>query len=229
MTPRIILIKRIFTLTIILSISAVTGLAVPPDPDAAERWKADGTYNTRINIWKDYLKRSGLAFEDRVPLNLQDAKERYRAAQADGIDTVRLPVILVEFSDHLAGGQAVAGTAAQFDSILFSVGNVNPTGSMTDYYLENSYGTFFVTGDIYGWYTMPQTYSWYVGSDYGLSRGSRLAYDAVTIANGDINFADYDRNNDGYCDGLIVIHAGLGAEQGGNNIWSHRGWVDFSP
>jgi len=224
-----ILLKWIFTLAIILILSAVNGLAVPPDPDAAEKWKADGTFDARINIWKDYLKHSGLSVEDRAPLNLLDAKQRYRVAQADGVDTVRLAVILVEFTDHLASGQAVSGTAAQFDSILFSAGNVNPTGSMTDYYLENSYGAFFVTGDVYGWYTMPQTYSWYVSNDYGLSSGSRLAYDAVTIANDSINFADYDYDNDGYCDGLIIIHAGLGAEQGGNDIWSHRGWVYSTP
>ncbi|MCK4606981.1 MAG: M6 family metalloprotease domain-containing protein, partial [candidate division Zixibacteria bacterium] len=100
----------------------------------------------------------------------------------------------------------------------------NPTGSMTDYYFETSYGTFHVTGDVIGWYRMSKNYSYYVGSDDGLTNGRVLAKDALVAAYMDgVDFSVYDQNNDGLCDGLIIIHAGPGAETGMYGIWSHKG------
>jgi len=200
--------------------------AVPPSPEAVERWKAEGTFESNIAGWQNFKQQYSRTYKEYLETNRELYKTRFLTGQADLPDTLRLPVIVIEFTDHPADGQAVGGTPAQFDSILFSTGNFNPTGSMTDFYLENSYGSFYVTGKIHGWYTMPQTYSWYVADDYGLSRSETLATDAVMAADNDIDFADYDADNDGVCDGVIIIHSGPGAEQyGAGHIWSHRAWI----
>ncbi|MDD3731769.1 MAG: M6 family metalloprotease domain-containing protein [candidate division Zixibacteria bacterium] len=203
--------------------------SVPPDPQFMEKWKATGIFEEKVKIWKEFINKREQTLKERPLQFNKKNRPGYQTLFAGDIDTLNLPVILVEFTDHLASGQAVSGTAQQFDSILFSVGNLNPTGSMTDYFLENAYGSFFIKGDVYGWYTMPQTYKWYVSVDYGLSRSGQLALDALLAARADINFAQYDYDEDGYCDGLIIIHAGQGAEQGGNDIWSHQSWLPSSP
>ncbi len=94
---------------------------------------------------------------------------------------------------------------------------------MTDYYLENSYDRFYIKGDIFGWYRMDSTYEWYVSDDDGLTRGRYLAADAVDAAEADgVDFSEYDHDDDDYCDGVIVIHSGRGAEEGVYGIWSHK-------
>lgn len=203
--------------------------SVPPDPQFMEKWKAAGIFDEKVNIWKEFVNKREQTLKERPVRFNKKSRLGYQTLFADNIDTLNLPVILVEFTDHLASDQTVSGTAQMFDSILFSVGNLNPTGSMTDYFLENACGSFFIKGDVYGWYTMPQTYKWYVSVDYGLSRSGQMALDALLAARADINFADYDYDEDGYCDGLIIIHAGLGAEQGGNDIWSHQSWLPSAP
>jgi M6 family metalloprotease-like protein len=173
--------------------------------------------------------------------------DKFRASMAlgtDAVDTIRVCVLLVDFPDFRynsstypipTGGtlncQAV-GTPAMFDSLLFSVRGqdavYNPTGSMTDYYLENSYGQYFVQGDVHGWFTAPQNYSYYVGSTDGIGNGPILARDAVLAADAaDVNFAPYG-NGGTSVPAVIIIHAGPGAEQGAYGIWSHRSSMSSS-
>jgi len=39
---------------------------------------------------------------------------------------------------------------------------------MNAYYLEVSFGQVSVSGKVYGWYTLPQPWSYYVNSEYPL-------------------------------------------------------------
>lgn len=206
--------------------------AVAPTEEAIKKWIAEGVWEQKLANWKAFKKAGGGAPEKHSVFN----KEKHRQNLALGIettDTVNVIVILVDFVDWPYDSQSVAGTPEQFDSILFSDREIdtifNPTGSMTDYYLETSYGEFYIKGDVYGWYRMDNTYEWYVGSDDGLTNGRFLAADAVDAAEDDgVDFSNYDHDNDLRCDGVIIIHAGRGAEeQGVYGIWSHK-W-EISP
>jgi len=153
---------------------------------------------------------------------------------AAGVDTLHVLVLLVDFDDNPYTGGKVAAEAADFDSILFSDGGTNPTGSMTEYYVENSYGSMVIIGDVRGWYRMPETYSYYVNEDAGIgmvypknSRG--LVYDAVNVADAaGIDFSVYDTYGDsgpdGEIDGFLVVHAGPGYERTGDysDMQSHK-------
>jgi len=159
-------------------------------------------------------------------------------ASAEGEQvTYRTCVILVEFPDfrHDDDGYDIPGggfqpsrittTPAMFDSLLFSQRGIdpvsNPTGSMTEFYLENSYGEYLITGDIHGWYTMPHTYDWYVGVDDGMTGGAYLAVDAVDAAEAaGVDFSLYATG--GSVPGVTIVHAGPGAESGAYGVWSHR-------
>ncbi|OGU77432.1 MAG: hypothetical protein A2V93_09610 [Ignavibacteria bacterium RBG_16_34_14] len=104
----------------------------------------------------------------------------------------------------------------------------NPTGTITDFYSEISYNQLRFTGTCSGWYNMPRTLEQYVGNNNGLGTqgGPRFVLDIVMIADSTLNFADYiqyyDAQNKPHIGFLAVVHAGAGAEQGANNIWSHR-------
>ena len=111
-------------------------------------------------------------------------------------------------------------TREQFQNQIY---DNNPTGTMVEYYREISYGQLELTGQTYGWYRTPQTESTYVGTNNGLNGGgARFTRDLVVLADEDIDYSQYDNDNDGYVDVVMIVHTGAGAETGANNIWSHR-------
>jgi len=162
-------------------------------------------------------------------------------------------VILIDFSDYpwdfqgdtLFPNSDTLYTKAHFDSMLFSLGTYKDpnsassyTGSMRDYYQENSYGQFDVGGVITVWYTAPDTFNFYCNTDgipgtdddYGFgsypNNVQRLVEDAIAAADPDVDFSQFDNDKDGWVDALFVVHAGPGAEaipypEGCNYIWSH--------
>lgn len=106
-------------------------------------------------------------------------------------------------------------------------GNTN-SGSIKEYYLWVSKGQMNLIIDVYGWFTAPHDYSYYVNNYYGLGSYPRnvqkLVEDVIEIADNDIDFSKYDNDKDGYIDLLLIVHAGSGAEFSGNknDIWSHK-------
>lgn len=213
---------------LLVLISYISAIAVMITPEAREIMKQAGKLEAYIDLVKD-AKLRGVNAPDEIK-----SKGRL-AAGKDDVDTLHVLVLLVEFTDNLHTAGDVAAMAADFDSILFSMDGGNPTGSMTDYYLENSYGKFLIRGEVHGWYLMPRPYSFYVDGQGGTGdiypRNTRgLAYDAVKVADSlGLNFAPFDTYGnaggpDGEIDGLLIIHAGPGLEQTGNenDIHSHK-------
>jgi len=150
---------------------------------------------------------------------------------ANGVTTMKVVVILVDFSDKPASAGSNTTDTASFRDLLFSSNPSSPR-SLTDFYVENSYGKLVVEGGVYGWYRMPRPYSEYVGSNYGLQGTSpnaqTLVMDALTAADPTINFADYENSSFGI-DAVFIVHAGKGAEEGGDStcLWSHQSSTSY--
>ena len=127
--------------------------------------------------------------------------------------------------------KAMIKTMSQFEGLMNQLGYTgNGTGSVRDFFKETSYNKFDLIVTLCGIYTAPQSESYYAGSG-GTDNCQALARWAAqqVAAEPDINFADYDSNNDGKVDGFHFIFAGKGQEAGGGSgtIWSHK-W-QFSP
>lgn len=109
---------------------------------------------------------------------------------------------------------------------LMNEEDYNGTGSFRDYYKAVSNNQLDVQVDVAGWYTASNNFQYYGKSqnDYG-DRVRQLVAQAVDSADADgIDFSQYDNDNDGEVDGIFVVHAGLGAEEGSQTqyVWSHR-------
>jgi immune inhibitor A len=135
-------------------------------------------------------------------------------------------VLLVDFSDNQG-----SRPASDFQDMLFSQGT-HPTGSLRDFYKENSYGQLDVDGQVIGWLRLPQLYSFYVNGDNGggsyPNNAQKMVEDALNLAAQQVDFRQFDTDGDNFLDGLFVVHAGDGAEADPNptsrakKIWSHQ-------
>jgi len=142
---------------------------------------------------------------------------------AVSVDTVNAPVLMGRYSNSVG-----VHSAQVFQQLLFD--GPNATGTMTDFYLENSYGKLFMTGNCYGWFPTPRTFDYYVHD--GGSRNAGLVYggpdftiDLLVEADKTVDFSKYVKYVDGegaHVPQLAIIHTGSDAATGGDNIWSHR-------
>lgn len=148
--------------------------------------------------------------------------------------TMNVPVLLGYFSNQSAPASPI--TQAQLQAQFF--GN-NPSGSVSDYYSEVSYGQFTIGGTVAAWTQVSQINSFYAGTTQGLQPGNARTGDFIKelldARDGGINFAQYDNDgpdglpnsgdDDGFVDVLCVVHSFRGAECGlTSNIQSHA-WV----
>jgi M6 family metalloprotease-like protein len=125
------------------------------------------------------------------------------------LGVVRVLVIAVAFSDVKP-----TTTIAELKREWF--------GTVPTYFSEASYGKLRIQGDIYGWYTLPNTLVHY-GRDCkaindadcsGTNQSWKIANDTVLLAQKDANFANYDY--------FVFVHSGAGQETSSlkNDIWS---------
>ncbi|MCP4568779.1 MAG: M6 family metalloprotease domain-containing protein, partial [FCB group bacterium] len=194
--------------------------AVPPTEEVIQKLKDEGRFDRYV---ESMIQARAKGVNNLPPTLDKDGRSLTQSPD----QTFRVLIILIDFPDKSYTGGYASGTTADFDSLLFSYG-INSTGSMTEYYLENSYGDFEVVGDVAGWYTAANNASYYTNYCDG-SRGmgsypnnsQKLIEEAVDAADASVDFSDYDNNNDGYVDGLFVVHAGTGYEDSGNDCEIH--------
>ncbi len=170
--------------------------------------------------------------------------DRAEPLRATATRQYRALVILLQFPPDPAIpldpgmlADTLAHPPAAYDSILFSVGTLL-SGSFRDYYREISRDAFDVDGVVTRWYTAPHPYSYYTDSQSGLGsppmNAQQMARDAAALADADYDFRQFDNDgpdgvpssgdDDGFVDGLFVVHAGPGAEETArpSDIASHK-------
>ncbi|MBQ7462871.1 MAG: hypothetical protein IJS63_11645, partial [Bacteroidaceae bacterium] len=95
------------------------------------------------------------------------------------------------------------------------------TGSIRDYFRDNSNGIFVPTFDVVGPVKIDRS-QYYAN---GTRNGPQLIIDACTAADSQVNFKDYDVDDDGMVDMVYVIFAGLSSYVQGNDsrlLWPHQ-------
>ena len=163
----------------------------------------------------------------------QSAKARARRAarrQIHGFPSFtgkkRGLLILVEFSNSKFNSEH---DIAFYEKVANKVGFTSKegfSGSVHDYFLDQSNGLFDLTFDVVGPVKLKHDYSYYGQNDgdgYDMRPGEMIA-EAVQAADQWVNYADYDWNGNGQVDMVMVIYAGKGEADGGdaNTIWPHE-------
>ncbi|HEV7282593.1 MAG TPA: M6 family metalloprotease domain-containing protein [Pirellulaceae bacterium] len=225
--------KSLAIVAILLGVAAAPLIAAPPRPGEIEKYKQDGSYEQRLEFQKS------LGNDQYHPALVERAKANIRRAalEADGVPpatiarmvpappgspgmpslgTNKIPAILIEFSDLQ---HSAVNSQAYIDDVLFDDGVAAnyPFDSLKSYYERSSFGKLTIEGNTLGWYrtaypraNVPET----AAGREGLIGEAIRAYDAAGH-----DFAQYDNNNDGEIDYLLVVYAGP------NNGWGNFWWA----
>ncbi len=200
-------------------------LPMPLHPDMVEELRATGELAKVAQAWKDFNARAVF-----LSLPIPAAP----VTSGSGI------AILVDFADNKA--DTLHHPPAAYDTLLFSEG-IWPTGSMKDFYIENSYGQFEFSGEPSPhpssgrtWHRLAGSYD-YWSENHGFDHSQEMAKEAVKVADPYVDFARFDNDgpdgipnsgdDDGAIDALYVVHAGPGYEENHcGKIWSHM-WSTY--
>ncbi len=148
-------------------------------------------------------------------------------AQREWIGDAHLLVILIQFPDYPADSNH---DVAYYEELLFERDN----GSMWDFFNENSYGQFNISGTIVPqWLNASENMSYYGEYEFQNSESEgnaqTLVREAVALAQPFVNYSHFDRDDDENLDHLIIVHSGPtdesnggGGPAGDDAIWSHR-------
>ena len=132
--------------------------------------------------------------------------------------------ILIDFPDR-----PFTKSKADFEN-MWNQTNYNVEGSygsVNDFYVENSYGHMSVTATVVGPYRAKNNSSYYKthGSDsISKSNVRDLVKEAIKAAKDDIQFKNFDVNEDKFVDAIHIVFAGY-AEDWNDHIgliWSHK-------
>lgn len=101
------------------------------------------------------------------------------------------------------------------------------TGSVRDYFLDQSNGLFDITYDVFGPMTLKNNRSYY-GENYPDEDGDdrapeEMAEEAVEFYKSQIDYSRYDYDGDGCIDNIFIVYAGEGEASYGpaESVWPH--------
>ena len=144
------------------------------------------------------------------------------------VSTAKYLVILVNFSDNVFSvANPQKRYSEQFNGANYTTDGA--TGSVKQYFKDNSMGNFDPTFDVIGPVTLSKPMAYYGGNDASDNdlHPEEMVFEACQLIENQVNFADYDLNNDGVVDNVYVIYAGYGEASGApaNTIWPHASEV----
>ena len=243
-------------LTAMLSVVAALTWAVPARPG---NWRVlvldDGTEvaaqlvgDELFHCWQTaegrcYVARDGHYVEVEPQLMARKWQQRSRDRMARGREKSALRrrvytgnrrgvVILVDFPNlHFGKGHDLPYYQQVFNQQGFT-NDEGYVGSVSDYFLAQSYGQFHLTFDVVGPVTMPKNYAYY-------GRDSRNDPDDIDQQLGELialaceqtldslDLSQYDWDEDGEVDQVLIIYAGKGQADGGSDdtIWPQEWYL----
>ena len=184
----------------------------------------DGFYHPAVKPFYNPQKRR----MNNLSRPIVPAREAGR--KSISIGKKRFPVFLVEFSDLKF---TVENPVEAFSKMLNERGysENGGTGSVYDYYYENSCGQFDPAYDVIGPVTLSKGFAEYGGNnDDGSDKDARGAFVeacSLALAQNLIDFSQYDNDGDGYIDNLFFYFAGHNEAEGGSKdaIWPHQSYL----
>ena len=135
-----------------------------------------------------------------------------------------IPVLLIEFADVFFSFDDVS---ERFDRMLNREGysDNGATGSVRDFYVENSHGLFTPVFDVYEPVRLDKNMAVYGGNVGDQDKAPEMAlYEACLLLDETLDFSAYDADEDDTIDMILFYFAGYDEAEHGpaDAIWSHQ-------
>lgn len=237
-------LRKICSLLLVAGMATAV-MAVPARPGGFLRTAEDGTEKVVFQYgdehfhyltdadgnWLDETTLQPLREEVKA-VRQQEGEARAkirRAKQVTGLDRLLAPrgiVILVNYKDKSfakVNTNAAMTQWAMGDNYTYN----GATGSIRQYFLDQSWGQYALEIDVVGPVTVSQKASYYGqnNSNGDDMHPDELVVEACQLAHEQgADFSKYDWDNDGKVDWVVVIYAGKGEADGGatSTIWPHQ-------
>lgn len=137
-------------------------------------------------------------------------------------------IILVEFQDRRF---TISNPKAEYESLANRRGYTNSygaTGSVRDYFLSQSYGTFDMQFDVVGPVRLENSMIYYGRNGSSSSEkdiyAGRMIAEACRAATDSVDISKYDWDGDSIVDQVYIVYAGYGEATGGSEytVWPHE-------
>ncbi|MBR1770117.1 MAG: M6 family metalloprotease domain-containing protein [Bacteroidales bacterium] len=149
----------------------------------------------------------------------------YRESQREINENPNLLVVLVNFTNKTLNSSNISTFKHQICDTDYTANNA--TGSVRDYFFDNSFEQMDPKFHVIGPYTIPHANTYYGANEEDVPQ---MVLEAISIADttDDIDFSIFDNDGDGVIDLVHVIYAGQGEHytQQTNLIWAHMYYVE---
>ena len=134
--------------------------------------------------------------------------------------TVKGLTLLVDFSD-----QSGAFSAEEISDWLNLEGysRFGCNGSVHDYYYDVSNGMVDLENTVVGYYRAKNPKSYYE-AEGNYDRAGELLEEVLDAVDADVDFSEYDNDQDGTTEAISIVYAGP-AVTWGQGLWPHSGWI----
>ena len=182
----------------------------------------------------------GLTSQQQYRAGMQQLNRRNSAMRrvgADGhmdYDNFRGLIILVNYSDKKFSMPDVNAfyddmvNTHDYTGYVLNNRRVNMTGSVRDYFYDNSNQIFDPHFDVVGPVDVPFSCRYPGGTDHA----DEVFHSALDLVDDSIDFRDYDSDGDGYVDMVFFLVAGLSSNYSGNDqslLWPHMFYLYWAP
>lgn len=157
------------------------------------------------------------------------AQPREKINDYPTIGAQKVLIILARFADmdfHSADPKTAIGNMLNEKGYAYN----GSSGSVRDYFVDNSSGQYQPEMVVYGPVTLPQNMAYYgAPSAAGAndSHPAEMIRDACQLLDDEIDFREYDLDGDGYIDNVYLFYPGYSQADGAsvNTIWPHAGFA----
>ncbi len=209
-------------IVVICLMSQVVAFRLPPNGrinDETRRWAQSlAEHYAEGNLYEMIQARRARL------LSIHNPKERLAAMQREAME-IHIPVVCGYYAD-------VPPTYSDFSSRMQNRLFEGTDTTMRNFYLENSYNQFTVSGQVYNWVALPGNENEYVNTSTGHSGNTgKLIHDILDDLDNTVDFSIYDNDGDGNVENLCVVFSGPGQEYFGDedttnvHIWSHSSYL----
>ena len=235
---------------------ATAAMAVPAKPGPTVITEADGTERTVYLHGDEFFHYMTLAdgkwvemqsgrlatvpalSEEEIATRHDQQQAAAAPLRAPAATTQAIPlniaprglIILAQFTDlEFRAANTLEAFQEMYDSEDYSFNGA--TGSAKKYFEDQSFGQYSPEFEVVGPVTVSNSHSYYGANDHwgNDSRPNELIIEACRLADTewDIDFTQYDNDNDGFIDFVYVIYAGRGEADGGptTTIWPHTSYI----